>query len=251
MVLLALWAADTAFMLGLYRVDPSLAGAALRFALNLVLLLITVIGGRIVPAFTANALRLRGATVRMRSIAALERIVIAAMILVVLVDAVWPASRSAGGIALAAGLAHGWRLAGWNGHRTLRDPIVWVLHVAYAWLPLGLLLKAAWLLGDFGWAAFWMHALSAGAAASMILAVMSRAALGHTGRPLRAAPAMAWAYVLLALAAAVRVFGILWLPGGYGTTILVAGVVWMAAFLIYVTIYTPILVSRRADSKPG
>ena len=250
-VLLALWAADAAFMLGLYRADPSLAGAALRFALNLVLLLITIIGGRIVPAFTANALRLRDITVRMRSIAALERVVVAAMILMVLVDAVWPASLPAGAIALAAGLAHGWRLAGWNGHRTLRDPIVWVLHLAYAWLPLGLLLKAASLLGDFAWAAFWMHALSAGAAASMILAVMSRAALGHTGRPLRAAPVMAWSYLLLTLAAAVRVFGVVWLPLGYRTTILVAGVVWMAAFLVYVTVYTPILVSPRVDSKPG
>ena len=251
MVLLALWAADAAFMLGLYRADPSLAGAALRFALNLVLLLITVIGGRIVPAFTANGLRLRGIMVRMRSAVALERVVVAAMILMVLVDAVWPASMPAGGIALAAGLAHAWRLAGWNGHRTLRDPIVWVLHVAYAWLPLGLLLKAAWLLGDLAWAAFWMHALSAGSAASMILAVMSRAALGHTGRPLRAAPAMAWSYLLLAIAAAIRVFGVVWLPLGYRTTVLVAGVVWMAAFLIYVTIYTPILVSPRVDSKPG
>jgi uncharacterized protein involved in response to NO len=251
MVLLALWAADAAFMLGLYRVDPSLAGAALRFALNLVLLLITVIGGRIVPAFTANALRLRGVPFRMRNIPVLERGVVIAMILMVLVDTQWPATALSGGIALAAGLAQGWRLAGWSGHKALHDPIVWVLHIAYAWLPLGLLLKAAWLLGGFEWAAFWMHALSAGAAASMILAVMSRAALGHTGRPLSVAPVMALSYVLLAIAAAVRVFGVVWLPLGYRASILVAGVVWMAAFLIYVSVYTPILLSPRVDSKPG
>jgi uncharacterized protein involved in response to NO len=251
MVLLALWAADAAFMLGLYRVDPSFAGAALRFALNLVLLLITVIGGRIVPAFTANALRLRGVQFRMRNIPVLERVVVIAMILMVLVDTQWPATALSGGIALAAGLAQGWRLAGWSGHKALHDPIVWVLHIAYAWLPLGLLLKAAWLLGGFAWAAFWMHALSAGAAASMILAVMSRAALGHTGRPLSVAPVMALSYVLLAIAAAVRVFGVVLLPLGYRASILVAGVVWMAAFLIYGTVYTPILLSPRVDSKPG
>ena len=251
LVLLALWAADGAFLLGHHRADPALAGAALRFALNLVLVLITVIGGRIVPAFTTNALRLRGVTVRMRSSAPLERAVIGAMIALLLVDALWPAKPLAGGVALAAGLAQSWRLAGWNGHRTLHDPIVWVLHVAYAWLPLGLLLKAAWLLGGFAWAGFWMHALSAGAAASMILAVMSRAALGHTGRPLRVAPAMAWSYLLVAAAATLRVFGPVWLPLSYRATILVAGALWLAAFLIYVTIYTPILLRPRVDGKPG
>lgn len=251
LVLLALWAADAAFLLGLHRSDPALASAALRFALNLVLLLITVIGGRIVPAFTANALRQRGIEFRMRSIAPLERAVIVVMIALLLVDALWPSTALAGGVALAAGLAQGWRLAGWNGHRTLHDPIVWVLHVAYAWLSLGLLLKAAWLLGGFAWASFWMHALSAGAAASMILAVMSRAALGHTGRPLRVAPAMTWSYLLLAAAAAVRVFGPVWLPFDYRTTIAAAAVLWLAALLIYVAIYTPILLQPRVDAKAG
>lgn len=251
LVLSGLWAADGVFLLGFYRGDPALAGAALRFALNLVLLLITVIGGRIVPAFTANTLRLRGMKVSMRSIVALERAVVGVMIALLLVDALWPATALAAGVALAAGLAQAWRLAGWNGHKTLHDPIVWVLHVAYAWLPLGLLLKAAWLLGDFAWAGFWMHALSAGAAGSMILAVMSRAALGHTGRPLRVAPAMAWSYLLVAGATAIRVFGPVWLPFAYRTTILAAGAVWMAAFLIFVVIYTPILLQPRVDAKPG
>jgi uncharacterized protein involved in response to NO len=251
LVLLTLWIADAVFLLGLYRADPALAGAAVRFALNVVLLLITVIGGRIVPSFTANALRARGMTVRMRSHAALERGVIGLMAAVVLVDAVLPQSAPAGAIAAAAGLAQLWRLSGWQGWQTLRDPIVWVLHAAYAWLPLGLLLKAAYLLGGFGWAAFWLHALSAGAAAAMILAVMSRASLGHTGRPLRVAPAMAWSYGLLILAALVRVFGPALMPFSYLATIVLAGGLWLAAFGIYGFIYTPILLGPRADGKPG
>lgn len=250
-VLLALWAADAVFMLGLYRADPVLAGAALRFSLNLVLLLITVIGGRIVPAFTANALNRRGIEARMRSLPALEVVVIAAMVAVVLVDLAVPGSAWAGWVALIAGLAQAWRLAGWNGHRTLAEPIVWVLHLAYAWLPVGLLLKAAFLLGGYAWGAFWMHALGAGTAAMMILAVMSRASLGHTGRPLRVAPVMALSYLLVALGAALRVFGPAVLPLAYTTTIFLAGVLWIAGFFIFAAVYTPILMRPRADGKPG
>lgn len=251
LVLLALWCADAAFMLAQHRGDPHLASTALRFALNVVLLLITVIGGRIVPAFTGNALRQRGCEVRMRSHPAIEWAVIASMLAMPFVDALLPGSPLAGLVAFVAALAHAWRLAGWNGHRTLGQPIVWVLHAAYVWLPLGLLLKAAWLLGGFQWAAFWMHALGAGAAGTMILAVMSRAALGHTGRPLQAAPAMTWSYLLLVFAAAVRVFGPHWLPLAYPGTILLSGVAWIAAFVIYAVVYTPILLRPRADGKPG
>jgi uncharacterized protein involved in response to NO len=251
LVLLALWVADAAFLLAQYRSDPHLASTALRFALNIVLLLVTVIGGRIVPAFTGNALRHRGLDVRMRSHSALERGVIASMLVMPFIDLLFPGSMLAGMVALIAALAHAWRLAGWNGHRTLGEPIVWVLHAAYVWLPLGLLLKAAWLLGGLQWAAFWMHALGAGAAGTMILAVMSRASLGHTGRPLQVAPAMRWSYLLLVLAVAVRVFGPHALPLTYSVTILLSGLAWIGAFFIYAVVYTPILLRPRADGKPG
>jgi uncharacterized protein involved in response to NO len=251
LILLALWTADAVFLLGIHLDDPTLSVGALHFALNLVLLLITVIGGRIVPAFTTNALRQRGADARLLRITVLERLVIGAMAAMLVIDIFIPRSSYAGVVALIAGLGHGWRLAGWKGHRTLGEPIVWVLHLAYAWLPLGLLLKAAWLLGGFAWAAFWLHSLGIGVAATMILAVMSRASLGHTGRPLKAAPAMAWSYLLVVLAAAVRVFGPVVLPLGYNETIVLAGALWIGAFLIYSVVYTPILVLPRVDSRPG
>lgn len=250
-VLFALWAADAVFMLGFYYADPALAAAALNFALNLVLLLITVIGGRIVPVFTANALRRRGFEPRKRKLPALEATVIAAMVAVVLADLAVPGGAWAGAVALIAGLAQAWRLAGWHGHRTLAEPIVWVLHLAYAFLPLGLLLKAVFLLGGFSWAAFWMHALGAGAAAMMILGVMSRATLGHTGRPLRVAPVMALSYLLVALGAMLRVFGLAVLPFTYPNTIMLAGGLWIAGFFIYCVVYTPILLRPRVDGKPG
>ena len=87
----------------------------------------------------------------------------------------------------------------------MRWPIVWILHLAYLWLPIGLALKAAFLFGGFPWAAHWQHALGAGAAGSMILAVMTRASLGHTGRPLRAHPVTALAYLVLTWAPEIEI----------------------------------------------
>ena len=129
-------------------------------------------------------------------------------------------------------------------------PLVWVLHLGYAWLPLGLLLKAVALLTGAPFAAFWLHALTAGALATMILAVMTRASLGHTGRELRAAPATVVAYVLLAAAAVARVFG----PAtgaDYFAVLWTAAGLWAAAFAAYLFVYAPILASARADGRPG
>lgn len=250
-VLLLLWLADAAFMLAMRDGDAGLASRSISATLNGVLLLITVIGGRIVPAFTANALRKRGMEVTMRSRPWLERTVIILMVLMLLADLWTPAQMVAGWVAALAALAQLLRLSGWNGWRSAGEPIVWILHAAYAWIPLGLLLKAGFMLGGLPWAAYWQHALGAGAAATMILAVMSRATLGHTGRPLKVAPAMTWSYFLLIAAVLVRVLGPVWLPLGYVASIQLAGGLWIAAWLIYAVIYTPILLRPRLDGKPG
>jgi len=231
--------------------DHALASKSLLTTLNGVLLLITIIGGRIVPAFTGNALRKSGVDVAMRSWPWLERAVIFLMVVMLLVD-VWGFDlRVSGILAGFAALAQLLRLSGWNGWRTVREPIVWILHAGYAWIPIGLLLKASFMLGGFPWAAFWSHGLGAGAAATMILAVMSRASLGHSGRPLEVAPIMAWSYGLLIAAVLVRVFGASFLPFGYGVTIKLAGGLWIFAWLIYAIVYTPILLRPRLDGKPG
>jgi uncharacterized protein involved in response to NO len=107
------------------------------------------------------------------------------------------------------------------------------------------------LLTGAQWAAHWLHALTIGTAAAMILAVMTRAALGHTGRPLRAAAPIAVAYGLLALAAAVRVFTPSLLPADYRWTVLTAGALWIAAFALFLIVYTPILMRPRVDGKAG
>jgi len=250
-VLFAFWVADATFLVGIAREDFALASTALRAALNLTLVLITVIGGRIVPAFTANTLRSRGQEPGIRSRRPLEIAAIAGTVAYGVSDVIAPQHAVTAGIAAFAAIAHLLRLAGWQGHRTVRMPILWVLHVAYLWLPLGLAMKAFYAGFNISWAAHWLHALGAGAAGMMILAVMTRAALGHTGRPLEVRPVIALAYALLATAVLLRVFGPALLPAGYVTTLMLAGGAWLAAFMLYLGVYSPILTRPRADGRPG
>lgn len=250
LVLVVFWATDVVFMLGLWRADVGLAGTALRTGINLVLLLVTVIGGRIVPTFTASALRTQGALSRIRSAAWLEWIVIGSMVVIIIVDVIAPYSSLAALIAGLAAIAQAGRLIGWQSLRTLRQPIVWVLHAAYAWLPIGLALKAVFLSSGAGWASHWVHALTIGAA-TMILAVMTRAALGHTGRPLVVAKRVAVAYGLLLLAGATRVFVPALGVVAYTATVITAGALWIFAFALYLSVYAPILVRPRVDGRPG
>lgn len=250
-VLFALWAMDATFLHALRGGDVLLASTALRGALDIVLLLVTVIGGRIVPAFTASALRTRGIEPDIRSRRAVDIAAIGSMVALVIADLVAPMHGLTAAVALLAALAHAARIAGWQTRKTLSEPIVWVLHAAYLWLPIGLFLKAMWLLFGVSWAAHWPHALGAGTAATMIVAVMTRASLGHTGRPLVVAKPIAWAYALLIAAAATRVFGPAVLPLDYSHVVACAAALWIAAFVLYVVVYTPILLRPRADGKPG
>jgi len=251
LVLALLWITDAAFLAGLARADPLLASGSLRIAIDLMLVVLTLIGGRIVPSFTANALRRRGKAPEIRSFAWLERAVMALMIAVVVVDLWRPDGAVAGWLAALVAIAQGARLSGWRSLRTRGEAILWVLHAGYAWLPIGFALKALSLLAGAGWAAHWVHALTMGAFGTMILAVMTRAALGHTGRELTVGRAIAAAYVLLTLGVAVRVFAPALWPSHYLWTLVASGVLWTAAFAIYLVIYTPILVLPRADGKPG
>lgn len=250
-VLGVLWLIDAAFLVSLRTGDVILAARTTSLAIDFVLILVTVIGGRIVPAFTANALRRHGETVQVVSHAWLEKLVIGSMVAIAIADVFAPHGVLSGVLAGIAALAHAYRLSGWRGFRTRGESILWVLHVAYAWLPIGLALKALWLLGGVEFAMKWQHALTTGVFATMILAVMTRASLGHTGRPLEVSRAITIAYVLLTLAVFVRVFGGALAPERYLLAMSITGIAWMASFLLYLIVYSPILIGPRADGKPG
>lgn len=250
-VLAAIWLCDAVFLTALAHGDALLARRALLVAIDILLLLVTVIGGRIVPAFTASALRERGQAVTISGNPRLDGLVIGVMVAIVLTDVVAPWRPVAGVCAALAAVVQTWRMGRWQSSRTLHQPLVWSLHLGYAWLPAGLALKALNLLTGAPWAAHWSHALTIGTAAAMVLAVMTRAALGHTGRALAAAHSTALAYLILALAALVRVF-MPALPGvGYLWTVMAAGLLWIAAFALFLYQYAPILLRPRIDGRPG
>src|SRR5579875_1179826 len=250
-VLAALCATNAAFYWCLARHDPGVALHVLIVGIDIVLVLVTVIGGRIVPAFTVSGLKQRGIAAAVRDWPGVTAVAVGAMIAVAVSDLILPDGRVAGVIAALAAVVQTARLAQWQTARTLRQPILWVLHLAYAWLPVGLALKAVALLTGAAPAAFWLHALTIGAAATMILAVMTRATLGHTGRALVVDPVIALAYLLLTAAALVRVFGLAVLPLSYPEIILLAALLWAAAFGLFVAIYAPMLLAPRVDGKPG
>jgi uncharacterized protein involved in response to NO len=249
-VLGALWFTDATFLCAIALGDIPLASKMLRLGINIVLLLITVIGGRIVPAFTANALRRRGLAAVVRDNRWLGRITIGTMLAVVVVDALSSSRYVIAAVAAIAALAQLMRLAGWGGTRVLREPIVWVLHLAYMWLPLGLALKAIHFALGANWSSGWLHALTIGGAATMAVAVMTRASLGHTGRELTVSPAVVLAYVALGVAALLRAFAVAW-PEMSEWIIRLAALLWIAAFAAVFVVYLPILVRPRVDGRAG
>lgn len=250
-VVAALWIVDLAFHWAVWHGDVTLARHALFVGIDIVLLLVTAVGGRIIPAFTSAALRQHGTSRPLYSWRTVTPLAIGAMAAVTLVDLLSPGSALAGGVAALAAIIQGIRLAQWQGLRTVRMPIVWVLHLGYLWLVLGLALKALALLAHIGFASFYLHALTIGAAGTTIVAVMTRAALGHTGRPLRVTHSIIWAYGLLTAATATRVFGPALLPMAYPQVVLLAGGLWTAALVLFLKVYAPMLLSPRADGKPG
>lgn len=181
----------------------------------------------------------------------IEVVAIGAVALIALSDLLSAGQLITGTLAAIAAVAHAIRLAGWRSFRMGSEPILWALHVAYAWIPLGLALQALWLLGGLDFAAKWQHAITYGAFSTMILAVMTRASLGHTGRPLVVARPIAIAYGLLSLGALLRVFGGALAPEYYLWTLTVSGLAWTLAFLIFIWIYGPILMSPRVDGRQG
>ena len=227
------------------------AGAyGLTLALDLVALLMTLVGGRVVPSFTANALLADHRATSIKPRPHLDRSAIIAVVAMNLGDLVDLGGVFAGALAIAAGGLNFARLAGWNGFRTLHSPILWVLHLGFLWLCVGLVLKGLgpWLPGASATAG--LHALTVGAVGSMTLGVMSRAALGHSGRKLVAAPGTVAAYALVSVAALARLAGAILPPDFYLPGLMVAGLAWSSAFVLFTIVYWPIFTRPRADGRP-
>ena len=215
-----------------------------ELAIAIVVLLISLIGGRIVPSFTRNWMAKQGMTTRLPTQPGrFDMAVIGLTAFAMLAWITGPAETPIGLLLIAAAVLQAARLARWGGMLTWRDPLVLVLHVGYGWIPVGLVLLGLSVTGAVPRSAA-IHALTAGAMATMILAVMTRASLGHTGRELRAGPATALVYVLVTIGAILRVSASLGLVD-FTFGIEIAGLAWGGALLLFLVAYAPILWGPR------
>jgi uncharacterized protein involved in response to NO len=238
-------AADHAGAAGLLR-D---ADIGMRAAISLVVMMISLIGGRIVPSFTRNWMVKRGLTRRLpMQPTRFDLAVLAASAAALLAWTAAPDWKPTGWLLVAAGCAQAARLSRWGGLRSARDPLVLILHVGYFWVPAGLLLLGASIIGTWIPRSAAIHALTAGAMATMVLAVMTRAILGHTGRALAAGPLTIFLYLLVTAGAALRVAAPLGLFG-YAIAMEMAGLLWAAAFLLFLAAYGPILFQPRLGEE--
>jgi uncharacterized protein involved in response to NO len=224
---------------------PGLAsGIGWRLALAAFVILISVVGGRIVPSFTRNWLMQRGVSTVTAIPDAVDRAALALVALSTLSWAVQPYTVIVGLLLLAGAILHVWRLARWQGLATKPEPLLLILHVGYGWLVLGLALLGLSILTPVIAESAAIHALTAGAVGTMILAVMTRATLGHTGRALTADKATTLLFALVTSAALTRVGAALF--GTWTMPLLeLSALFWIAAYGGFVALYGPMLVRPR------
>ena len=216
-------------------------------AIALVIIMISVIGGRIIPSFTRNWIAKQGERTRLPTQPApLDLLVIVGTVISLLFWLALPNNRLTGSMLILAAALQLLRLSRWGGIRAVSDPLVLILHVGYAWIPIGLLLLGLSIAGFDVPRSAAVHALTAGAMTTMILAVMTRATLGHTARALRANGGTVALYACVTLAALLRVVASL----GLGSSLLlleISGFAWIASLVLFIVIYGPMLWKPRLD----
>ena len=246
-VLAALWLANLAIHLDGLGVLPGWRRRGSLVAVDVVIVVILIVSGRVFPMFTRNATKRDD----VRSIPALDVAALVSFAAVIACDALDVTTAVApicAGVAAALTLA---RTLHWGARRSLRQPLLWILHGAYLFIPLGLALRAASALTTRVPPSAATHALTVGAIGGLTLGMMARVSLGHTGRLLVAPPAITAAFALVMLAALLRVVTPIAAPSLYPASLQVIGVLWTLAFGLFVAVYARILVSSRPDGKAG
>ena len=246
LILALLASANLVFHLAVAGVLQVSAITPLYAGLALIVMIECVMGGRVIPAFTMSV------TPGLKLVADvwLERVTLG-MTALGLGWWVFAPASGFGLIVLAlASVLQVRRLLGWRPAVTVQRPILWILHAAYAWIPVGLALLALAQVGLVSVSAG-VHALAIGATGGLIIGMITRTARGHTGRLLTASRPEVLAYVLVMSAAVLRVLVPLVAPGLLVASLIAAALAWSAAFLIYLWLFTPWLMQTRLDGKDG
>ncbi|CAM3311733.1 NnrS family protein [Shewanella violacea] len=210
-------------------------------------LLITIVGGRVIPFFTAIRIKQE----KREAIPLLEKALILVMLLLVIqaIGQFLPMAVEQG-LLVVAGVLHLARWARWYPHKTLKEPMLWSLHISYMLLPVTLL-ALAWNIDNLMVYRNLLHLFAIGTLAGVCLSMISRVSLGHTGRNIYAGPKMSLAFASIALAALFRALMPTLMPDYYQTWLWISGGFWFIAFGLFVWHYVPVLSSPRVDGRPG
>jgi uncharacterized protein involved in response to NO len=215
-------------------------------AIMIIVIIESAIGGRVIPMFTANAVRTARPVVNERR----DRITLALTAGAGVVWALALPGPFVAGVAAAAAAAQLTRLAGWKPFYTLRTPLLWILHASYAWLALGLALLAMAALGLVTSSAAF-HVLAVGSMSGLIIGMITRTTLGHTGRMLKAGGSETAMYLLMQAGVAARLLAAVGPAGLRDAALAVSATCWSVAFVGYIVVYGPYLIRARIDGKEG
>ncbi len=243
--LLGLAAANVAIHRGLALGDGPMMRAGTWGAVYLIVGLMLVISGRITPLFTRNALRAKGEAVEIVSRRHLGALALSIAGMAMLADWIEPRGQIAAGLGLAACPLLIARQSGWGFWRTLKTPMLWILHLGHLWLALGFAFLGLSNAFGIGIGAAALHAFTAGAMGTLILGMMPRVSLGHSGRPVEADRSTVILFICVIVGALIRTLGATGPVAGYRMSILIGGGLWTMAWLLFTVAYWRVLVPRK------
>lgn len=249
-IILVLFLCNCVVHYGLANDNYETARTGMNIAIYIVIILIGIIGGRIIPGFTKNTLRRDGIAENIRSYPLLDKAILLGVLIVGTSEIILGLNKFIGTLSLIVGIMHSVRLSFWQGWKTFHEPLLWVLHIGYVWLPMGFLLKglSAFNIVDYNIAT---HCFTSGLMGLMILGVMTRASLGHTGRELKVSRLTILSYYSILLAVLFRTI----IPAldlvEYMDAIKFSAIFWIAGYIIFLIVYSPILLLPRTDGRDG
>ncbi|PHR60176.1 MAG: NnrS family protein [Robiginitomaculum sp.] len=217
-------------------------------ALMMIIIMCSLIGGRIIPLFTVNALRQKGLDLHPKPQMKRDMLALVSIILTTICLVVFPQSILLAFFAFTSALIHIIRMKNYHSLKTLSEPMLWILHIGYVWIIIGLILLGLSAL-NFANLSIAIHAFSAGAIGSLTLGMMVRVSLGHTGRKLHATKFTSASFVLMQIAIIFRVFGAWIMPDYTAAWIGLSAILWALCFVIFLYVYAPMLFAARPDGK--
>lgn len=252
-ILAALAIANGVYHAGLLSGDFSLARSGLHAGVYALIVLFVLKGGVLTPVFTGNALRASGRGDQAAFIVWFDVLAVGAIVLLAALDLAHAPRIWVGLAALACAVLHAIRVGRWRGWRVTDDPLLLAMHLSFAWLVAAFALRALAALTSAVAETAWLHAFTVGSLGLMMLGLMTRVVLRHTGRPVRAPRAIAWAAAAMFAAATLRVGGGVAAIGD--GVMAIAALLWAAPFVVYLALYAALLVApslpRRAMPQPA